>query len=275
MPYQKLDIGGYQFGMDGYFHANLMRIVNRAIKYKWDALGIFWGKEGTGKSTNASQSGIVMDNGMTLKTWSWTPDQFEKVIEEAPPESTIVWDEAITGANAAQWGSAISQSVIRLLTQIRKKRLKIIICFPYLNMLNKYFISRCLFSVWHYARSFSDRGYARFYNQKETEFAYGLIKEKYRLRPFEGIKMANYSFSFRYGKTLCVPEEEYEYLKDEGRKAAANEGDDIWKNHAINMVRYIRENAKNKHISTVSEMAKAIGVSDAYLYKIAKGELTT
>ena len=270
MPYQKLNISGYKFGMDGYLYDNLQLIKNKAIKHNWDSFGIITGREGAGKSTLTSQQGILLNPKMTLKNWSWTPEQFEKVIEESPPESSIIWDEAITGANAASWASSISQSVIRLLTQIRKKRLKILICFPYLNLLNKYFVSRCMFSIWVYARSFSDRGYARFYNQKETEYAYGLIKEKFRLRPFEGMKKAPYSFSFNYPDVLCVPEDEYEKLKDEGRKAAENQGGDKWKIHAINMIKYVKESAKNKHKIGVADLAKNLGMTEQYLYRLVK-----
>ena len=271
MPYQKLDIAGYQYGMDGYVYSNLKRIKDRAIRNNWDAFIIVWGKEGTGKSTYAAQTGLFLDPNMTLDNWAWTAEQFEDKIMNAAPESAVVWDEAITGANAAQWASAVSQTVINLLTQIRKKRLKIIICFPYLNMLNKYFVSRCIASVWVYARSFTDRGYARFYNQKQTEFAYGLVKEKYRLRPFEGIKNANYAFSFRYGKTMPVPRDEYEQLKDAGIKAAKSQKTDIWKDHFINLVRAVRDRCADKKDISIAKLAKDIGLSSVYIYKTAKG----
>lgn len=267
---EKININNYQFWMETYLYNNLQVILKKAIPNKWDGLLIVHGKEGSGKSYLTSQLGIVLDNNMTLEFWAWAAEQFKQKVEEAPPESTIIWDEAVTGATATAWAQEISQLIIRLLTQIRKKRLKIIICFPYLHLLNKYFVSRCIGSIWVHAYSFTNRGHGRFYNQKQTEFAYGLIKEKYRLRPFEGLKKARYSFSFRFPNRLCVPELDYERLKDEGRLMAEASSVDKWKQHAINMVRYVRDTAKIGHVGSISDMAKAIGVTPSHLYRIAK-----
>ena len=158
----KLEFGPYKFAMDGYLYQNMRLILDKAIPNKWDCVGIIFGKEGSGKSTLATQLAIFSDPSFDLSRCCFTPKQFLEATDTAPEGSAILWDEAITGATAQQQGNEISQSIISRLTTIRRKRLKIFVCFPYLHMLNKYFISRCLFSVFVYAKAFDQRGYMKY-----------------------------------------------------------------------------------------------------------------
>lgn len=249
--------------MDNYLISNLNIILEKAIPNNWDGLIIITGKEGSGKTTLSTQVAIKLDPNFNINNVAWTPKQFEDIVENAKDGSSILWDEAITGANAAAWGSKVSQSVISLLTQIRKKKLKIIICFPYLNMLNKYFVSRCIASIYVYAKSFTERGNAFFYNQSQTEDLYSFMKEKYRLTPRKAYSRSSKSFFFRFSPKLCLDEEEYQKRKDEARKD--NSGDeDIWKIRTNRAARVAKEQG------FVAEMAKAWGVTTQYLYGLQK-----
>jgi DNA-directed RNA polymerase specialized sigma subunit len=207
-----------EFSMDGYLNSNLDLILSKAIPNYWDCFGIIFGREGAGKTTIATQICYRLDPNFTVKNIVWTTQQMSKAIDETKDESSILWDEAITGAKSSQHAEEISQLLISKLTMIRKKRLKIIICFPYLYMLNKYFVSRCLFSIYVYAKGFTDRGYAKAYNSRNSEKLYNLMKEKYKYDYAGAFREARHDFHFRFTSMFCCDEAEYDRLKSKYSK---------------------------------------------------------
>jgi len=217
----KYNIKGHKWWWDNYLHDNMQLILEKAIPNKWDCLGIIFGKEGAGKTTLASQLAMFCDHNFTLDHTVFTPEEFLQVTDNCKEESSILWDEAITGATAQQQGNEISQAVISRLTTIRRKKLKIFICFPYLHMLNKYFISRCLFSIYVYAKGFDKRGYMYFYNQKRSEVLYELMKNRYSYNPLAALRKVKSSFYCTYPNHLCLPEEEYQDKKEESTRSNA------------------------------------------------------
>ena len=143
-----IEIRNFKYYMDGYLQSNLDDIKNTAIPNKWDSLLILFGREGSGKSTLGTQIGIYLDNNFNNDDIVFKPTDFITTINEAMPESAILWDEAITGADVAKFADKISNMIISQLTQIRKKKLMIIICFPYLWKLNRYFVFSIVESAW-------------------------------------------------------------------------------------------------------------------------------
>lgn len=215
-----IEIKKYKFYMDKNVKKNLDIIKNKAIPKKWDAVFIVNGMEGAGKTTFAAQCALYLDPTFNLDRCVFTSRDFLKAIDEAPPESSILWDEAIRGAKVNQHASTISQSIVNKLTMIRKKRLKIFACFPYLYMLNKYFVSRCISSFYIYALDFDKRGYLKMYSKNQTELIYDMMKIKYKYNHRSAYyKVRGMMASF--GKTFCLPELEYEDKKDK----ATLEGD--------------------------------------------------
>lgn len=260
-----IEVGKYKFWMDGYFKANLDIIKDEAIPNNWDAIFIVFGKEGTGKTTIATQGAAYLYSNFNIDLTCWSPEQFEAAIEKAKPESSILWDEAITGANASAWANSVSQSVISKLTQIRKKRLKIFICFPYLNMLNKYFVSRCVASIYVYSRGFKDRGHAFYYNQEQTEYLYAVMKERYRLKPSKALSYCDKAFYFNFPNHFCLPEGEYDRRKEAARQNAKVEDSDNNKNRII----YASKELKDKGWK-VADIAKLFNYSSQYIYRMIK-----
>jgi len=263
-----MEVEGYEFWLDGYIKDNLDIVQNEAIPNKWDAVFIVFGREGSGKTTFATQAALYLDNNFNLNSVAFTPEQFEKAIDEAPDESSIVWDEAITGANVALFANRISVSIISKLTQIRKKKLKIFLCFPYLHMLNKYFIGRCMGSFYIYAKDFDDRGYGYFYNATETELLYGVMKENFKHTPLKAINHVWKSFYFRYAPTFCLPEKEYDKKKESARVQSTIENKNIWKVRLKSVLQVLRDEF---NIST-AKIAKKIGTKKENLYALFKGE---
>ena len=260
-------IQNYKFWLDGYLKSNLDIFINEAIPNKWDGLFIMFGGEGSGKSTLTSQLSLYLDHKFNMNYCVFTPQQFESVIDNCKDESSIQWDEAITGANASLHASNIQVSIISKLTQIRKKRLKIFLCFPYLSMLRRYFLERCLFGVYIYAKDFNDRGYANFYSQPELLELHYLMKEKYKYNPTKAIAKVKKSFYFKFCKTLCLNESEYDKKKESSRvEFEKNDKGNIWKFRFIDLIRKLRDNNK----SSVQECAKYIGITKRALYEHIK-----
>lgn len=252
----------YKFQIDNYLKNNLDIILKEAIPFNWDALLIIIGKEGSGKSTLATQLALYLDKKFTIDYVEFNPDKLDQLIEDCPPESSIVWDEAITGARSAQHASRVSQIMISKFTQIRKKKLKIIICFPYLYMLNKYFISRCVACIYVYAKGFMDRGHFIAYNQEQTMFLHSLIKNKYSDTPDMAFKKAKKSFYGNYPNVFCLPTDEYDLKKDNARQEDEPEDNNIWKSRIVKLIKHY----KLKRV----DVAKLWGVSPQYLTNLNK-----
>ena len=218
----KIVLKGQDTWMDRFLQSNLDIINHEAIPNKWDCVFILFGREGCSKTTLGTQCCTYLDKDFGIDHTVFTPDQFINAIENAKPESSILWDEAITGANVSSHATKISVLIISQLTQIRKKKLKIFLCFPYLNLLNKYFILRCIGGVYIYAKSFTKRGFAKFYDHKNLAYLYGLMKEKYRYYPNAAINSVGCNFDFQFSKCFCLDENDYDLKKETSRKDFLN-----------------------------------------------------
>lgn len=256
-----------KYWLDGYIKAQYDIILNEAIPNNWDMLMIVWGKEGVGKTTFGAQGCDYLGTDFKLDYTVFLPKQFEDACNNAVPGSSILWDEAITGGMASAWASKVSQSVIKMLTQIRKKKLKIVICFPYLHMLNKYFISRCVCSVYLYSKGFKQRGFGYFYNQEQTEDLYSLMKFKYPYTPRKAIAVAPRAFNFKFCKNFILPEQEYEDKKDAARQSTDAQ-DDIWKTRFIKTLDYVRGCKESGEPVLLNGIAKQIKVTTAYIAQL-------
>jgi len=252
---------GREVSLSEYFITELDIVLNKAIPNKWDCMALFIGREGVGKSTLAMQAATYLDHTFCLDRCVFTPQQFVEACTNAEPEQSIVWDEAITGANVQKHASETSQTIISMLTQIRKKKLKIMLCFPYLYMLNKYFVSRCLFGCYVYAKGFDKRGQGHFYHQGQMERTYNLMKEKYRYSPNYAFRASGKSFSLEFGNKLCLDEEAYDQKKTESiMSLVKNDKDNLWKNKTLKLAEYMNKELGVTH-KTMAEILKVSRVS--------------
>lgn len=254
------------FSLDGYLHSNLNIVLEEAIPNNWDCVYILFGREGTGKTTLGTQISWFLDNTFGVTKIVWTPDQFDQAIDNAEVGDSILWDEAITGAMSTQHAEEVSMRIVKKLTMIRKKKLKIGICFPYLYMLNKYFVSRCLFSIYIYAKGFGDRGYARFYDSRNTEKLYELMKGKYRYDYAGAFSEATKNFHFRFTSRFCADVGEYDRLKTESSKLIeANTKEEEFKNKWIKTMAF----GNKIHKGFITQLSKYFGFSgNSYLFQL-------
>jgi len=255
------------YWIDNYLKSQWDILLTEAIPNDWDALIIIFGKEGTGKTTLATQACRYLDNNYAIEYCVFLPEQFTEACNKAPKGAAILWDEAVTGGLASAWASKVSQAVIKNLTQIRKKNLKIIICFPYLHMLNKYFISRCVCSIYVYSKGFTDRGYGFFYNQAETEDLFSYMKYKYPYTPRKAITKSPHSFYFKFSKKFLLPKDAYECKKDDARRRGEVETD-VWKDKTIRIIDCIRQNRKDGRDTSLKDVAAALGVTTTYISQL-------
>jgi hypothetical protein len=259
--------GDYKFWMHDYYRKNLDLLLNEAMPNNWDGFGIIFGMEGAGKSTIGTQSAIYCDEKFNIDKCAFLPNQYEEAMDKSPPESSILWDEAITGANAAQHASKIQSSVISKLTQIRKKKLKSFICFPYLYMLRRYFIERATFGIYVYAKDFNDRGHAYFYSQPKLIKLYNTMKKR-EDNQLMAVKSCWKSFYFSYPKTFCLPEKEYDNKKENARIINEREGkDNLWKNRTGILFNELNKN----HGYTYQRVADMFNINKVTLVQAMKG----
>lgn len=242
---------------------NMQNLLDKAIPNNWDVFGIVFGREGSGKTTLGTQICYKLDPNFTVKNIVFTPQQFQDQITKAKPETAILWDEAITGANAQKHANVISQNIISRLTMIRKKRLKIIICFPYLYMLNKYFVSRAMFTCFVYAKGFDKRGYGYFFHSTQTELLYNLMKEKYKYNYLLAVKKCPRSFYFKYLNRFCADEKQYEENKDMSTEDLGEENDK-WKERFVQASEYIRDETNG----SIKKLARKINMNANGIYNI-------
>lgn len=256
----------FGYCLSGYMKANLDIILQEAIPNNWDSVIILHGKEGVGKSTLAFQMAGYIDKNFDIPNIVFTPDQFLEAVNTLPVGSAIVWDEAITAANAAMWASKISQIIVTRLTMIRKKKYKILICFPYLHMLNKYFVYRCRASIFVYSKGFTNRGHYLFYNQEQTEFVYGIIKEKYKFQQHKAFFSSKHAFYERFTRHMYVDENAYNEKKDSATKFQMDVKDG-WKEMACNCIEMVRQHPQG---ISIIDLAKKLKKTKQYLYQLGK-----
>lgn len=234
----KIEINNYSFYMTPKLKSNLDIVLKHAIPNNWDALFMIWGREGSGKSTLATQMSLYLDHSFDIKRCVFTVEQFINAIENSEQEQAILWDEAVYGAKAAQHATSISQAIVNKLTVIREKKLKLILCFPYLYMLNKYFVTRCLASVLVYAKDFDDRGYMRFYDSRKTEYIYNLMKGKFRYNWLGAVRKVKPSFNRKYANVFCLPFKEYT-KKKRASSSEEMQGTDMYRARLKRLLKYI------------------------------------
>jgi len=222
-----------------YYVDNLNIITNEVLPNKWDCLAIYHGFEGSGKSSLMFQTAHFLDPNFNLDQVVFTPEQFNKAVDSAPVGSCIVWDEAITGANAEAHARKINQAVISKLTQIRKKRMVFLLGFPYLYMLSKYFVSRCLFSCYVYAKDFDDRGYFNFYDFQQTNTLYWYMKQVFPYFPMNAIKVIHKNFAGTFSGKFPLNETDYDDKKEAARVENADKSDKDKRGDRVNRARQL------------------------------------
>lgn len=199
--------------MDGYLQSNTHE-MRELVKNNWDVIGFIVGYEGDGKTALAMQLALSLNAGFNLDQIVFNIEQFDEAVENSPPKSVIIWDEA--DSLGGRWWDDMMIALKKKFKRIRKKNLFIILVTPTVFDLDKYFvIHRTRFLIHVYAEGLK-RGYFRFFNREGKKKLYLYGKKNYDLNA------ANASFYGRftnYPKNFPIDLEVYEAKKDEATAA--------------------------------------------------------
>lgn len=244
--------GKIELYLDGYMKNNLDTARER-VRKNFDMVALYFGLEGSGKTTKALQDAYYLDPTICLDRIVFNPNQFEEAVEKAEPEQCIIWDEA--DDLGGHWASRIIRTMKRLFKRIRKKRLFIFLVTPTIFDLNKYFvIHRALFLCKVYTDGLH-RGHFAFYSGTSKRLLY-----------MQGYKMwdDNAAYPDFRGKFTDLPKgfpidlNEYELKKD---KATLESEDEVLSGGKENKMERICLGLKVRGWSTL-EIADLTGYSE-------------
>jgi len=152
------------FSIDGWLKNNIDNYLIPAVKRHWDGVCLFTGLEGSGKTTIATTVAAYIDPTFNLKRVVFTQEQLMKAIDTLPPQSAVVFDEAVMAALAQDAATAAQTVLIKKFTTCRKKQLYIFLVIPSIFMLRKYFaILRTRALIHTYSPDSITRGCFKFY----------------------------------------------------------------------------------------------------------------
>lgn len=198
--------------IDTYLKTNLEE-MHKLVKNDWDMVGLYAGREGSGKTVKAMQDALYLDPKFNLDNIVFNPEQFEQAVNKAPPYSVIMWDES--DDLARNWQSTIVQSLTRYFKRIRSKNLFFILVTPTIFDMNKYFVMhRINYSIQVYDKK-GRRGFFKFYNRNRIRKLY-VDGKKY----WDWTK-GNPNFTGRFTKlpnNFPINWDEYNKKKDESTK---------------------------------------------------------
>ncbi len=205
-PYN-VDIRGRKLYMDGYLKSNLDK-GKEIIRKDWDIVFVYDGYEGSGKSVKAMQDCFYFDNSFNIDRICFDPRQFTRVIKDAKPYQAVLYDEAFTGLNARAAMSIINRTLVKMLAEIRQKRLFVCIVMPTFFDLDRYVAlwrSRALIHV--YMGPNFQRGFFMFFNMERKKQLYVLGKKYY------SYSKPPANFKGRFTNAYVVDEVEYRKRK--------------------------------------------------------------
>ncbi len=216
----------YSMGED--HKANLDYLV-KCVKHDWDAITLYDGVEGVGKTTKAVQDGYYESYSYNPKKHSFglsnvvfTVPQFEQAVTTLSPGSCIIWDEAVFGALGIEWASIVNKTITKLMVTIRKKKLFIKVVIPWIYMLQPYLaIGRTRALIHCYTPDGLRRGYFRLYNYKQKQSLYFRNKKFFT---YNGVR-PEYRGTFSNTKGMFYDEVEYEAKKDNAIKSITEEAE--------------------------------------------------
>ncbi len=254
----KVTVNGKEFYIDGYLKENLDR-AKEIIKKDWDMIFLYDGYEGSGKSVKAMQDAYYCDPTFDLDRVTFNPKEFTKAIKSSKEYQSVIYDEAYTGLSSRAAMSLINRTLVKMLAEIRQKKLFVFIVMPTFFDVDKYVAlwrSRALIHV--YTGDNFERGFFSFYNMERKKDMYVLGKKFYNyFKPSP-------NFRGRFMNTYVVDEDEYRKKKKNSllQREDTEEQKLIQKEVFDSMFAKL---ATNDSISNVQK-AKILGISDTMYY---------
>ena len=159
---------------------NTLGSLDKYRKHDFDAVGLFTGEEGSGKTRFAMQQALLLDHNFSNKNIVFNANQFEEAIDRLPFGSVIMWDEA--DDVGAGWASQMMFTLKKTFKRIRKRNYIIFLVTPTFHDLNKYFaIHRTRFLINIYTKQIT-RGFWNLYKRDKKKLLYIKGKKEMNMR---------------------------------------------------------------------------------------------
>src|SRR3990167_4154244 len=205
-----------KFDMDSVIVNNL-NILNQAVQLRWDAPLVIDGVEGAGKTTLTDQicyyQAYTNKTKYNLNNVVFLPDEFERFVDTAPPYTPVNWDEAVFGTLGEDWANTVNKTILKKWVTIRKKRLFINVCIPWIYLMRIYYaVGRTRALIHVYTPDGISRGKFKIYNYNEKRELYMKNKRNYS---YDGIKPSYTNGNFIDTEGLFYSAKEYDDKKEE------------------------------------------------------------
>ncbi len=251
----EITINGKTFSMDGYLQSNLDQL-KKAVSKDWDGVFLIDGMEGSGKSSLGVTCLYYLTNGnFTVDNVVYTPEQFERKVEESKVGEAILWDEFVLGGMSEDTLTKMQRSLIKKFTMMREKRLYVCLIIPYIFLLKPYFaVARTRFLLQTYSNDGIDRGSFKFYNYPAKSYIYFTGKKKW-FYP----KEAKPSFIGNFGNYLdrLIDKEKY----TEKKRNAYSSMDDKEETYRFKLAKAIYFIYKNNKV-TYKQIGEVFGYGE-------------
>jgi len=162
--------------LDNYLKREYLDQVPHLVQSDYDAWFVVFGEEGSGKTVDGLTMAYYLDANLSIENVVFTQDGFMDAVDNLPPGSVLVWDEA--DAAADHHASSQMQALKAKAKRIRKQNLIVILIQPTLLDYDKYFVlHRLRFGLQPYDYPWKDqpsrqRGYANVYNRSRLRDLY-------------------------------------------------------------------------------------------------------
>lgn len=206
-------------------HKRLLDRIKALNKKNWDCIAIYDGKEGAGKSTKAIQDAYYLDPLLNLDRICFNSTDFMNACKSASIGQAVVYDEAYTGLYSRASMSKVNRTIVKMLAEIRQKRLYIMIVMPtFFDLDRNIALWRTRYLVHVYTGKDMERGRFSYYNGQKKINLYNEGKKLYRYNFFKGYLRPLYKGKFT--KFFPLSFEEYSKKKYEALVNREEEEDD-------------------------------------------------
>lgn len=262
------------FYIDATRHRELMKIRKNTRGHDRDAVLIYFGDVGDGKSTIAAQDLKVLDSRFNASCMCQTEDDFKSKIQEflnmgdEGKHRAIALDEAFEGLNSSQVASRSQKLLVNLLQTIRQRNLFIALVLPnFFDLSKTVAIFRSKWATMVYSRS-GERGYFKTWGKERKKELYIRGKALYN---FNVVKP---NLQGRFSSFMPLDVGAYRKMKDQ---ALLNLMDRHENRRGImeTQSKYSRDNALKELFQkgmSRGDLAKLFKLSKSAVYMILRGE---
>ncbi len=248
------------FYLDGFLQENLSEVKEVVTKKDWDYVSMVVGNPGVGKSTFAQSLAKYCCHWFNEKFIAFTADEFVRITNSCPKNSSIILDESFASLNNRVTMSSDFVKIINHLQLIRQKNLFIFLCLPnFFDLAKGVAIYRSHHLFVCYSQSFGKRGTFVAFARENKKRLY-ILGSKYM-----DYNVVKGNFHGKFFKHNIINQDEY----DERKKQHLQEQDKVKEKKS----KYLDQ--RNKLIllylnegKDIDELADILKVSSRQIYRI-------